>query len=118
MGGMGIRGIVARRVSRGEVWLYRFGSPDKKRPVVVLTRQEVIGLIGTVMVAPVTSTMRGLPSEIAVGVAEGLKHESAINLDHVQTVEQARLVGYVGHIEPNKMRQVCRALAVAVGCEG
>jgi mRNA interferase MazF len=105
-------------VNRGEVWRYRFASPDKIRPVLVLTRQEVIGLLHTVMVAPITSTIRGAPSEVSVGVREGLKHESAVNLDHVQTVESARLVGYVGHLGPEKMRQVCRALAVAVGCDG
>ncbi len=109
---------MAREVNRGEVWRYRFASPDKFRPVLVLTRQEVIGLLHTVMVAPVTSTIRGAPSEVSVGIREGLKHESAVNLDHVQTVERARLVGYVGHLGTEKMRQVCRALAVAVGCDG
>jgi len=69
------------------------------------------------MVAPITSTIRGAPSEVAVGTGEGLKHESVVNLDHVQTVESARLVGYVGRAGPEKMRQVCRALSVAVGCD-
>ena len=109
---------MAREVRRGEVWRYRFRSRDKLRPVVVLSRPEVIGLLHTVMVAPVTSTVRGAPSEAAVGVAEGLKHDSAVNLDHVQTVEKAQLVGYVGTLGPEKMGAVCRALAVAVGCDG
>ena len=108
---------MAREVSRGEVWRYRFASPDKVRPVLVLTRQEVIGLLHTVMVAPITSTIRGAPSEVGVGVREGLKHESAVNLDHVQTVEQARLTRQVGHLRADKMRAVCRALAVATGCD-
>ncbi len=108
---------MARVVSRGEIWRYRFAAPDKKRPVVVLSRQEVIGLLHTVMVAPVTSTIHGAPSEVLVGVREGLKHESAVNLDHVQTVEQSRLERYVGHLGVEKMREVCRALAVAVGCD-
>jgi len=108
---------MARVVSRGEIWRYRFATPDKKRPVVVLSRKEVIGLLHTVMVAPVTSTIHGAPSEVIVGVGEGLKHESAVNLDHVQTVEQSRLEGYVGHLGVEKMREVCRALAVAVGCD-
>jgi mRNA interferase MazF len=107
---------MAREVSRGEVWRYRFAAPDKRRPVLVLTRQEVIGLLHTVTVAPITSTIRGAPSEVVVGVREGLKHESAVNLDHVQTVERARLETYVGHLGPDKMIEVCRALAVAVGC--
>jgi mRNA interferase MazF len=107
---------MARRVNRGEIWSYRFKRPDKRRPVLVLTRSEVIPLLHTVMVAPVTSTRRGAPSEVHVGAAEGLKHESAVNLDHVQTVEQARLVGFVGTLSPARMQQVCRALAIATGC--
>lgn len=108
---------MARELNRGEVWRYAFGRPDKRRPVLVLTRPEVIGLLHTVMVAPITSTIRGAPSEVVVGTAEGLKQLSAVNLDHVQTVEKARLVGYVGHLGPDKMREVCRALAIAAGCD-
>ena len=108
---------MARELSRGEIWSYRFGAPDKKRPVLILSRQEVIGLLHTVMVAPITSTIRGAPSEIPVGEGEGLKHPSAVNLDHVQTVEKARLVGFLGHAGEATMRQVCRALAIAVGCD-
>ena len=102
---------------RGEIWYYGLKPPDKRRPVVVLTRQEVLPLLGTAMVAPITSTIRGLPSEVAVGPDEGLRHDSAINLDHVQTVEQHQLHRYVGSLSPTKMRQVCRALAIATGCD-
>ena len=108
---------MARELNRGEIWRYAFGRPDKRRPVLVLTRPEVIGLLHTVMVAPITSTIRGAPSEVVVGTAEGLKQASAVNLDHVQTVEKARLVGYVGHLGADKMREVCRALAIAAGCD-
>ena len=96
--------------------MYAFRAPDKRRPVLVLSRQDVIGLLHTVMVAPITSTIHGAPSEVVVGPAEGLKHESAINLDHVQTVEQARLTRRVGSVSEARMREVCRALAVATGC--
>jgi mRNA interferase MazF len=108
---------VAREVKRGEVWRYRFKAPDKLRPVLVLSRPEVIGLLHTVLVAPITSTIRGLPSEVPIGVAEGLKHPSAVNLDHVQTVEKARLVGYVGSLGAERLRAVCGALAIAVACD-
>ncbi len=101
---------------RGEIWQYRFRAPDKRRLVLVLTRQEVLPLLRTAMVAPITSTIRGLPSEVSVGVDEGLKHDSAINLDHVQTVEQHLLHRYVGTVSEAKMRKVCRALALATGC--
>jgi mRNA interferase MazF len=107
---------MARVVARGDVWMYAFRTPGKTRPVVVLTRAEVIDLLHTVMVAPITSTVRGAPSEVRVGVDEGLKHDSAINLDHVQTVEQARLTRRLGRLGPARMRDVCRALAIATGC--
>ena len=117
---MGGRGRVAGRLTvkprRGEIWQYRFAAPDKRRPVVVLTRQEVLPLLHTAMVAPITSTIRGLPSEVIVGIDEGLKHDSAINLDHVQTVEQRRLHGFIGSLSDAKMRRVCRALSLATGC--
>ncbi len=109
---------MARTVNRGEIWMYRFQAPDKRRPVLVLSRQEVIPLLHTVMVAPVTSTRRGAPSEVAVGVDEGLKHPSAVNLDHVQTVERSRLTAYVGTVSADTMNEVCRALAIATGCAG
>jgi len=97
--------------------MFEFRRPDKRRPVLILTRQEVIGLLHTVMVAPITSTIRGLPSEVLLGEEEGLKHSSAANLDNVQTVDSTRLSRYVGSVAPAKMRQVCLALAVAVGCD-
>ena len=108
---------MARGVGRGEIWLYTFRSPDKRRPVLVLSRQDVIGLLRTVMVAPITSAIRGAPSEVTVGIDEGLKGPSAVNLDHVQTVEKRLLGGYVGSLSIEKMRAVCDALAVATGCE-
>lgn len=104
------------RVSRGEIWLYAFKPPDKRRPVLVLTRQEVISHLSTVMVAPITSAIRGAPSEVIVGVEHGLKATCAVNLDHVQTVEQSRLRRFLGSLPQQKMTEVCRALAIAAGC--
>ena len=101
---------------RGEIWLYRFNPPDKRRPVVVLTRSDVLPLLRTAMVAPITSTIRGLPSEVIVGVDEGLKNESAINCDHIQTVDQRRLRRFVGTLSESKMVEVCRAVSIATGC--
>ena len=107
---------MAGRVNRGEIWLYEFKPPDKRRPVLVLTRQEVISFLNCVMVAPITSTLRGSPGEVTVGVAEGLKHDSAVNLDHVQTVQQRRLHKYIGSLSGEKMNEVCEALEIATGC--
>jgi mRNA interferase MazF len=107
---------VARELNRGEIWLFTFSPPDKRRPVLILTRQEVIPLLSSVMVAPITSAVRGGPSEVVVGIEEGLKHESAINLDHVQTVSKSHLRQFIGTLGRHKMGQVCRALAIAAGC--
>jgi mRNA interferase MazF len=68
------------------------------------------------MVAPITSTIRGAPGEVVLGVDEGLEHESAVNLDHVQTVDKSRPRRFVGTVGPYRMSQVCRALAIATGC--
>ncbi|HEX7183859.1 MAG TPA: type II toxin-antitoxin system PemK/MazF family toxin [Thermoanaerobaculia bacterium] len=109
---------MASGVNRGEIWLYTFSSPDKRRPVLVLSRQKAISLLRTVLVAPITSTAHGAPSEVQVGIQEGLKRDSVVNLDQVQTVDQTRLHHFVGTVGPQKMTEVCRALLVATGCEG
>lgn len=107
---------MASRVNRCEIWLYSFGVPDKRRPVLVLSRQRAISLLRAVLVAPITSAAHGAPSEVQVGTEEGLKHESVVNLDQVQTVDQAKLQHFVGTIGPEKMAAVCRALLIATGC--
>lgn len=68
------------------------------------------------MVAPITSAVHGVPSEVAVGADEGLKAPSVVNLDHIQTVEQKALGHYVGSLGARKMDEVCVALARATGC--
>lgn len=84
--------------------------------MLTLSRQKAISLLRTVLVAPITSAIRGAPSEVQVGIEEGLEHESAVNLDQVQTVDQKRLRHYVGTVGDRKMAAVCRALAIAAGC--
>ena len=107
---------MVRGVNRGEIWMYRFKALNKRRPVLVLTRQQVIGLLNWVMVAPITSSIHGVPSEVLVGVDEGLKRQSAVNLDNVQSVERSRLTNFVGSLDVAKMQMVGRALAIAAGC--
>lgn len=108
---------MASRVNRGEVWLYTFEPPDKRRPVLVLARQRAIRLLRTVLVAPITSAIHGAPSEVQVGIEEGLKRPSAVSLDHVLAVDQQRLHHFVGTVGADKMAAVCRALLIATGCE-
>src|SRR5262245_55703747 len=108
---------MVRAVNRGDIWMYQFKAPNKRRPVLVLTRQHVIGLLHWVMVAPITSSNHGIPSEVLVGIDEGLKSQSAVNLDNIQSVERSKLTMFVGSLDAAKMQGVCRALAVAAGCD-
>lgn len=107
---------MARGVSRGEIWLHRFAPPDKRRPVVVLSRDDALEVLRSVIVAPVTSTIRGIPSEVVIDARHGLKHPSAVNLDHVQTVHRDDLKRYVATLPAEAMQRVCAALAIATGC--
>jgi mRNA interferase MazF len=107
---------MARRMSRGEIWTYAFRHPDKKRPVLILMRNSTIEVSGTVLVAPITSTIRSIPTEVLVGEDEGLKHVSAVKLDNVQSIDKGRLERFIGTLSDSKMSDVCRALGIATGC--
>lgn len=108
---------MADRVTRGEIWLLHLPQPDKRRPVLVLSRPTLIRVLHTVTVAAVTSTLRGSPTEVELGVAEGLKQVSCVNLCNLFTVQQSALRTFVGSVGPRKMAEVCRALAAATGCD-
>jgi mRNA interferase MazF len=99
---------------RGEVWL---ASLDKVRPVVVLTRDPMGRLLNVVIAAPVTSTVRGVSTEVLVGPEDGVRLESVVNLDNLQLVTRARFVRRVGRARPSTMGAVCRALSIATGCD-
>ena len=107
---------MARRVERGDIWLYRFARPDKRRPVLVLSRPAALTLLGSAIVAPITSTIHGVPSELRVGVGDGLKVDCVVNFDHLLTVNQADLRQYVGHLDESRMHEACAAIEIALGC--
>jgi mRNA interferase MazF len=73
-------------LSRGDVRLCQFAPPDKQRPVLVLTRDSAVGHLGTVTVAPITSTIRGVPSEVVLDIHDGIKGRCAVNLHNAVTV--------------------------------
>jgi mRNA interferase MazF len=109
---------MAGRVKRGEIRLVVFPAPDKQRPVVVLTRDSILGTLARVTVAPITSTVRGIPTEVVLGIEDGLKRISAVNLDNVTTVPLRLLGRRVGTLGLDRMDRVCAALAFALGCTG
>ena len=108
---------MAEELNRGEVRMFRFARPDKRRPVLILSRQSVIESLNTVTVAPITTKLHDSPTEVEVGVGEGLKGKSCVNLVNVLTVRQSDVGAYVGSLGPQKMTLVCQALSVAIGCD-
>ena len=102
-------------VARGEIWQFAFPKPDRRRPVLVLTRQEVLAHLSSVTVAPITRTIRGIPSEVVIGTESGLKETSAVNLDNVATVPKAGLRSFVGTVPTEVLEDVRQALLFALG---
>ena len=108
---------MAGRLGRGEVRLFRFPPPDKERPVLILTRGSALDYLSRVTVAPITSTVRGVPSEVVLGREDGMKRACAVNLHNVVTVPQAALGRRLVQLTPKRLREVCTALAFALGCD-
>jgi mRNA interferase MazF len=104
-------------IARGDVRLYQFGAPDKKRPVLVLTRDSAIQYLATVTVAPITSTIRGAPSEVVLNEEDGMKGACAVNLHNAITISQDRLGRRVAQLNSSKMGEVCSALRFSLGCD-
>src|SRR5712691_10777725 len=102
-------------MQRGESRWYRFAKPHKQRPVLVLTRDSVLDALGEVTVAPITSTVRGIPSEVLLTQADGVPRECAINLDHLQTVSQARIGGVITRLSSKQLLEVRASLLFALG---
>jgi mRNA interferase MazF len=101
-------------VNRGDVRWYRFASPDKKRPVVILTRTSIIAYLGEVTVAPITSTIRGIPSEVQLTTQDGLPTTCAVNCDHLQTISKSKLGALITTLSADKMRRIGRAISFAI----
>jgi mRNA interferase MazF len=111
----GNRGL-ADRLTRGDVCLCRFAPPDKQRPVVALTRNNAIRHLSTVTVAPITSTIRDVPSEVILDVEDGMKSRCAITFHHTVTVSQERLGQRVASLSEERMHELCLALGFSLGC--
>ena len=107
---------MAARVNRCDVHLCRFPLPDKQRPVLVLTRQSAIGHLSTVTVAPITSTVRDVPSEVILDVDDGMKGRCAVDLHNAVTISQERLGKRVAGLSHQRMQEVCAAVRFSLGC--
>jgi len=105
-------------MQRGEIRWYRFASPDKNRPVLILTRDSVLEYLGEVTIAPVTSTIRDIPTEVLLTEDDGMPRSCAVNLDHLQTVARARVGPLITTLPLSRMEEVRAALLFALGFGG
>lgn len=101
-------------MKRGEVRWYTFRPPDKRRPVVILTRDSVLRYLGEVTVAPVTTTIRGIPSEVPLGSEDGMPRGCAVNCDHLQTVAKGKIGSLIAVLGEARLRGLRGAVHFAL----
>jgi len=101
-------------MKRGEIRWYKFKAPDKKRPVVILTRDSILEYLGEATVAPVTTTIRDIPSEVLLTKDDGLPADCVINFDHIQTVSKSKLGALITTLPDIKLPDVRRAIMFAL----
>ena len=101
-------------MKRGEVRWYKFKHPDKKRPVVILTRNSILEYLGEVTIAPVTSTIRDIPSEVLLSRLDGMHKDCAINCDHIQTVSKSNVGSMITSLSKEKLSEVRDAINFAL----
>ena len=102
-------------MNRGEVWWVE--HPDAgRRPACVLTRQAAIPVLGSVLVAPATRTVRGIPTEVPLTRAEGMPDDCALSLDNITTVPKALLTTRITRVPDARLTELCDALRTATGC--
>ena len=104
-----------RRLSRGDICWYTFRLPDKRRPVLILSRNEVADALNEVIVVPVTRTIRGLETEVVLTSEDGVPVPCALNFDHISLAQRARLGATISRLPDARWLDVERALLVACG---
>ena len=101
-------------MKRGEVRWYTFKNPDKKRPIVILTRDTIVEYLGEVTVAPITSTIRDIPSEVSLSRDDGMRKDCVINCDHIQTVSKSRIGSLITTLSNNKLKDLRSAICFSL----
>jgi mRNA interferase MazF len=104
-------------VKRGEIRWYTFRLPDKRRPVLILTRNEVINRLNEIIVVPVTRTIRALTTEVVLTPEDGMPVLCALNFDHVSLAQRDRIGGVLCTLPEARWPEVQRALMIACGFE-
>lgn len=104
-------------MKRGEVCWYTFESPDKRRPVLILTRNAVIPYLNTVTIAPITTTIRDIPSEALLTTEDGMYTNCVANFDNIQTVRQDKVGKPITQLSSERMEEVRTSINFALGLE-
>ncbi len=102
-------------MNRGDVCWYTFKVPDKKRPVLILTRDSAIAVLNAVTVAPITSTIRSIPTEVVLTEDDGLPTTCAANFDNLQTVPKSGIGDCIARLTARKMKEAGAAVSFALG---
>ena len=102
-------------MNRGDVCWYTFKAPDKKRPVLVLTRDSAIAVLNSVTIAPITSTIRSIPTEVILTKDDGLPNTCAANFDNIQTVPKSNVGDRIARLTARRMREAAAAVSFALG---
>lgn len=100
---------------RGDVCYHTFKEPDKRRPVLILTRTNAVSFLNEITIAPITTTIRNNNTSVWLDESDGVKEACAINLDYLQTVPKRKLGKVITHLSDEKMREVFEAIKFALG---
>lgn len=101
-------------MNRGDVRWYVFKTPDKKRPVLLLTRDSAIPILNSITIAPITSTIRSIPTEVVLTEEDGLPHTCAANFDNLQTVPRSQIGNRIARLSRQKMKEAAAAVSFAL----
>lgn len=101
-------------MKHGEIRWYKFTHPDKKRPVLILTRDSILEYLGEITIAPITTTVRDIPSEVFLSKADGMSRDCAINCDHIQTVSKGKIGSLITTLPASKIVDVSKAIRFAL----
>lgn len=102
-------------MNRGDVCWYTFKAPDKKRPVLILTRDSASAVLHSVIVAPITSTIRSIPTEVVLTKDDGLPATCAANFDNLQTVLKSNIGDRIAILTARRMKEAAAAVSFALG---
>lgn len=102
-------------MKRGDVCWYTFPAPHKRRPVLILTRDSAIRVLNSITVAPITSTIRSIPTEVVLTADDGLPDTCAANFDNIRTVPKANIGATIAHLSTTKMKAAASAIGFALG---